>query len=127
MNKKWEPSVLQKRYWDSLRGKSGKDTPHWKGDNAGKSAVHKWLDTVYGKPKFCEGCGSQEKRSYDWANTIGEYKRNRKYFLRLCTSCHRKFDMTETKRMQAIKNLNWVTKTVRVSKLGVKFNEKFLV
>ena len=101
----WEITEARKKYWASMKEKRGEGTPRWKGDEAGMSAMHKWLDVAYGKPRFCESCGSQDKRRYDWANINGEYKRDKEDYLRLCTSCHRKFDMTEEKRQQAIKNL----------------------
>ena len=62
---------------------------------------------------------------YEWANISGEYKRNRNDFLRLCRTCHRRFDWNEEKTKQAVKNLSWVTKTIRISKYGKVFNESY--
>ncbi len=80
---------------------------NWKGNKASKSAVHKWMNFHYGKPKFCEGCGVEDRKWYDWANISGEYLHSRDDFLRLCRTCHRRFDMTPEKRTKAIKNLIW--------------------
>ena len=77
----------------------------------GKSAIHCWLRVNYGKPNFCEACGrSDDKSFYDWANINNHiYNRNRDEFVRMCKSCHRKYDMTDEKLEQAKKNLYWVT------------------
>lgn len=36
-----------------------------------------------------------------------KYERNRNNFLRLCRSCHRRYDLTKDKLKQAIQNLWW--------------------
>ena len=72
----------------------GKDAPNWKGRKASKSAVHKWLDSNYGKPKTCE-----MKRCmgtsiwFDWSLIHGrKYTHNRNNFRRLCRRCHQLYD-----------------------------------
>ncbi len=67
--------------------------PAWKGDEAGYHAMHKWLEANWGRPSECELCGSTEKRKYEWANKDHSYKRKRDDYIRLCTSCHRKWDI----------------------------------
>ena len=108
---KWDikrkPTEAQLKYWESLKGVKNEKAPNWKGNSGRKSNVHKWLDVNYGKPNFCEGCGTQEDRIYDWANISGKYLRDREDFLRFCRTCHRRFDLTSEKRKQAIKNLWW--------------------
>lgn len=100
-------SEAQKKYWESLKGKKGKNAPNWKGDKVSKSGIHLWLNKNYGKPKECEHCGEKDIKC-DWANTNNhKYRRRRKDFIRLCVSCHRKYDMTEKKKKKAVKNLTW--------------------
>ena len=56
--------------------------------------IHNWLRTNYGSPKVCEGdkC-SGISDAFDWAVKRGmEHKRNREHYLRLCRSCHLKYD-----------------------------------
>lgn len=107
-------------YWESLEGIKGDKAP-----------IHKWLNTNYGRPRICEDkkCdGKIENRWFDWALKKGcKYKRNRNNFLRLCRSCHRRYDMTLELKKKAIKNLHWVTKKVRISKYGKKFKEKHIL
>lgn len=73
--------------------KSGKESSHWLGDKVGKIGVHLWLRREYGTPTKCEHCGTiDEKKTYDWACRDKSYRRDRKNFMRLCRSCHRKYD-----------------------------------
>lgn len=65
----------------------------WKGDFAGYSAMHYWVNREKGKPKKCEHCGRTDKKKYEWANKNHTYKRNKDDYVRLCTSCHRKYDL----------------------------------
>jgi hypothetical protein len=68
--------------------------PHWKGDSAGKISIHNWIERKYGTPKICQHCFRKDKKKYEWANRGHTYKRfNREDWLRLCTSCHRQFDL----------------------------------
>ncbi len=75
-------------------------TPRWKGELAGKSAKHKWLDNHFGKPQICENPHCLKKsKVFEWClKRGGSYSRNRKDYLRLCRSCHRKYDWNEAKR-----------------------------
>lgn len=59
-----------------------------------KESIHSWLRTNFGTPNKCEHCGTTDKdKNYDWANTKQhKYKRIREDFIRLCRSCHRKYD-----------------------------------
>ena len=97
-------------YWKSLEGIKGEDAPNYR-QVVGKSQVHRWLDVHYGRPKTCEGTDCRGTATwYDWALKTGmDYERKRENFLRLCRSCHRRYDLTEPKREQAIKNLWWAT------------------
>ena len=71
---------------------SGEKNYNWKGDNVGYWAVHDWMYLHYGRPKFCESCGSEKEKKYEWANIDGTYKRHRDNWLRLCVACHIKYD-----------------------------------
>lgn len=98
-------------YWKSLEGVKGETAPGYK-RIVGKSQVHKWMDVHYGQDKICEGAPGIKCRGkatvYDWALKKGyEYERKRENFLRLCRSCHRRYDLTEEKKKQAIENLWW--------------------
>lgn len=56
--------------------------------------IHRWLYSHYGRPKVCEDKNCKGKsRWFDWAVKRGmPYERNRDNFLRLCRSCHRRYD-----------------------------------
>ncbi len=67
--------------------------PRWKGDNVKYFGVHDWITKHYGQPIGCEWCGLDDpKRKYHWANISHTYRRRRDDFLRMCVSCHRKYD-----------------------------------
>lgn len=71
-----------------------------RGKNPGYYAVHKWLKKKFGKADFCEGesC-SGISNNFQWALKRGcKYEKNRDSFLKLCVSCHRKYDFTPEKR-----------------------------
>lgn len=104
----WE-TPARRKYWDSLKGLKNEKAPNWRGDRAGKSAVHVWLNVNYGKPSLCENVKCEHKSDfYDWAKkTDKPYEKKRSSFLRLCRSCHLRYDMTPEKKEKAIKNLRW--------------------
>lgn len=77
--------------------KSGELNPNWKSDSNHYSAIHAWLNKHIGKPNFCEHCGNQNAKKYDWANISKLYKRDRIDWLRLCRSCHIKYDESRKK------------------------------
>lgn len=54
-------------------------------------AVHRWARKTLGKPDYCEHCDSP-KGMFEWANKSGGYLREPDDWLRLCRSCHRKYD-----------------------------------
>lgn len=63
-------------------------------------AIHARLDRERGKPSLCAHCGSTEAKRYDWAFTgdghldsQGQpYSDDLTQYVRLCRSCHRRFD-----------------------------------
>jgi hypothetical protein len=67
---------------------------HFKGDDIGYGGLHDWITKYFGQPRFCEHCGSKTKKKYEWASIRHQYKRERTCWLRLCTSCHRKYDLS---------------------------------
>lgn len=82
----------------ALTGKSqpwNTDGKHhaWKGDRVGYTGMHQWIRRKLGVPKECEHCGSKNKKKYEWANIDHRYRRNVKDYRRLCTKCHRNYDL----------------------------------
>jgi hypothetical protein len=66
--------------------------------------------------KGCEG----KSIWFDWAKKEGKkYERNRDNFLRLCRSCHRRYDLTPEKRKKAIKNLWWKSSPTAPNTKGI--------
>lgn len=85
------------------------ESPNWKGDRVGKSSLHIWVEKHRGKPRKCEHCGTVKAKQYDWANVSQKYKRNLNDFIRLCRSCHAKYDYpTRSKKWRnSVKKLGW--------------------
>lgn len=84
------------------KGLVGENNPNWKGDEAGYFSIHSWLNVHFGKPRICEHCGNKKAKRYEWANISKSYKRERTDWLRLCTSCHHKYDDSHRK--------TWITR-----------------
>ncbi|HPI82248.1 MAG TPA: NUMOD3 domain-containing DNA-binding protein [Candidatus Paceibacterota bacterium] len=57
-------------------------------------SIHIWLDNNYGKPQECDSVNCNGKsQTYDWALIHGyDYDRNRNHYMRLCRSCHSRYD-----------------------------------
>ena len=70
-----------------------KKNPNWKGGIDWYKGLHKWISKKQGKPKYCEHCKRTDKKKYEWANKDHKYRRRIKDFMRLCTSCHQKYDI----------------------------------
>ena len=83
------------------RGKNqrGIDNPNWKGEKVGYHGIHRWVETILGKPRYCEFCKSINEATYDWANISQEYKREIEDWMRLCRNCH----MLSDKRINNLK------------------------
>lgn len=64
----------------------------WKGENASYYAIHIWITSQRGRPSVCEHCGILTAKKYEWANIDHRYERKLDQYIRLCTSCHRKYD-----------------------------------
>lgn len=65
----------------------------WKGDNAGYVAIHQEIRRIKGTPSVCEFCGTRAAKKYEWANVDHLYSRDPDDYIRLCTKCHRNYDM----------------------------------
>jgi hypothetical protein len=76
----------------NTNSKIGKDHWRWTGNSCGYGGKHSWMVRHFGSPNYCEHCRKSDKKSYDWANISGEYKRDKNDWLRLCKSCHKKYD-----------------------------------
>ncbi len=64
----------------------------WKGDMVGIDGLHNWVQRHLGKPRLCEHCKTTEAKQFDWANKSRKYKRDLSDWIRLCRSCHAKYD-----------------------------------
>ncbi len=92
--------------------KRDKESPNWKGDNVGLTALHNWVERKLGKPKKCEFCGTTKAKFFDWANISGKYKRDLLDWVRLCRSCHAQYDKKEKvkKWRMAMRKKGWITR-----------------
>ena len=70
----------------------GENNKNWKGDKVGYISLHSWVKRWLIDPKKCEYCNST--KNLDWANKSHEYKRDLADWLRLCRSCHKKYDLS---------------------------------
>ncbi len=73
------------------------------------SSIHSWIGSRYGNPKKCEGEDCRGvSQIFEWCLIGGmEYERNRDNFIRLCRSCHRRYDLDTKKQKLATENLWW--------------------
>ena len=84
-------------------GLVGDKNPIWRGDIVGYGALHDWLKRWFGKPNFCEHCGTRTAKKFEWANISKRYRRDRNDWLRLCASCHHKYDDSRKKMWATIR------------------------
>lgn len=73
---------------------TGKNNHEWKGNKVGYFGLHKWINRILGKPKYCAYCQntSLKSRQYHWANISKAYKRDLSDWVRLCAKCHSDYD-----------------------------------
>lgn len=74
------------------------------------ASIHSHIKWRNGPAKFCMNrlCEGKSK-FFDWAKIKGlKYTRNPNDYFWLCRKCHKRYDATPKKRVQAIKNLWWV-------------------
>jgi DNA-binding transcriptional regulator LsrR (DeoR family) len=75
------------------RNQMGDANHLWKGDDAGKQALHRRLYARFGKPRACQICGTSDPaKAYDYANLTGRYEDLNDY-MQMCRSCHWRYDM----------------------------------
>ena len=76
---------------------AGDKSPHWKGDSIGYYGLHAWVRKELGQPETCEFCGKANLtgKKILWANKSRNYYRDKQDWLRLCASCHRKYDLNK--------------------------------
>jgi hypothetical protein len=68
---------------------------------------HAWIYSHYGKATKCENdnCNFKYPKRYEWALRDGRtYSKNVDDYIQLCTSCHRKYDFSESTRQKYINN-----------------------
>lgn len=71
----------------------------WGGTIQEYKALHYWVNKYLGKPPVCEHCQKEEDgRKIHWANISGEYRKEVGDWIRLCVSCHYKFDKQYERR-----------------------------
>lgn len=70
----------------------------WKGDNAGYSSIHDWIDRRKGKASFCTFNKAHKSTKFEWASLSHGFKRDVNDYISLCPSCHRKYDYTDEHR-----------------------------
>lgn len=76
-----------------LKSVTGEKNYLWKGDKVSYRSLHHWVARWLGKPSKCEHCDKiGYGRKMHWANKSGKYLRDLKDWIRLCPSCHTKYD-----------------------------------
>ena len=76
---------------------AGENNGNWKGDSAGKIAIHSWVVKQQGKASLykCIDCGNQARV---WSNINHHiYRRVLEDYIPRCQSCHAKFDKVNCK------------------------------
>lgn len=81
----------------------------WKGIRADYTSIHSWVSRWKGRPKICEHCKRTDKSRYDWANIDSKYSRNLNDYIRLCRSCHTKFDFDKKVELEVARRLKDLT------------------
>jgi hypothetical protein len=92
--KKWGKNISKANLGKPKFGNRGEKSYCWKGDKVGYSGIHMWVRLKLGQPTKCEMCGKikLKGRFIQWANKDHKYKRKLSDWIRLCTSCHSKYD-----------------------------------
>ncbi len=71
--------------------RTAENSPRWRGDDVGYSALHRWMNNKYPRTGTCEACG--EVSNTEWSNVDHMYRRIRADWQELCKSCHDTFDI----------------------------------
>lgn len=81
--------------------------PRWAGERTNYNAAHLWAKNHFDDPLLCAHCGEKGRNRRDdsdlpvlhWAAVHGRheggYSRNQEDWLRLCVSCHWKYDQSD--------------------------------
>jgi hypothetical protein len=81
-------------------------------------ALHARLRRKYGKAKSCIFCHILTAKKYEYALITGKsYSLNIEDYLELCTSCHRKYDMTEQIKIKISKSKKGIKPSKEVIEL----------
>ena len=78
----------------------GENHPGWRGDKVSYGGLHAWIKRKKGKPTTCEHCGQTglTGKKIHWASVDHNYKRDAEDYIRLCMSCHEKYDFAKGHR-----------------------------
>ena len=79
-----------------LEAVTGKNNYQWK-EKPSYNSIHTWVRRWKDKPSICEMCGVTTAKKYEWANIDHKYRRVLEDYIRVCTSCHRKYDIKNNK------------------------------
>jgi hypothetical protein len=71
----------------------GDKNGNWKGDDVGYSGIHFRIKKRLGEPRYCEVCKKTNKKKYEWSNKDHKYSLKVNDWQRLCSSCHKKYDL----------------------------------
>lgn len=67
----------------------------WRGSKAGHTAKHIWVKRHWGQPDTCEFCKKTGLKGLQihWSNKDHKYRRVRSDWQRLCSKCHKNYDL----------------------------------
>lgn len=89
--------------------------------------AHYWLRRNYGMMPICEADNCKNKsKKFDWALKKGKvHGKIRENYIRLCRSCHMKYDWNEDKqkRLYDIGHTKEINDKIRAYRTGRKFTE----
>lgn len=92
----WRGKKMSEEHRKNLSINSGQ----WKGDEVGYFGLHAWVVKKLGKPRYCGYCQNDKKvgeKQYHWANISHAYRRDLSDWIRLCSSCHKLYDLGKIK------------------------------
>lgn len=87
---------LPERRSTAKRDQRGENNHMWKGEAANYQALHLRVQQSRGRPSICAACETTDGK-FEWANMTGNYADVYDY-IRLCISCHRRFDADRRKK-----------------------------
>lgn len=85
---KWRPNKKQLKKMTH----KNENHPRWKGNQAGRAAIHIWLRSHYKKKGKCDFCNKKFERTQFAKKTEANYTRKREDYYELCPKCHAKYD-----------------------------------